>query len=41
MQAGVNPLAYAFGKIMLDYVYLFLEEKSEGLEGKMKEKITK
>lgn len=29
MQAGVNPLAFAFGKIMLDYVYLFIEEKSE------------
>ena len=41
MQAGVNPLAFAFGKIMLDYVYLFLEEKTAALEGKMKEKIEK
>ena len=41
MQAGVNPLAFAFGKVMLDYVYVFLEKKTTELEGKMKEKIEK
>lgn len=41
MQAGVNPLAYSFGKIMLDYVFLFLDEKSDALKQIMKERIQK
>jgi hypothetical protein len=41
MQAGVNPLAYSFGKIMLDYVFLFIEEKSDSLKEKIIERIEK
>ena len=26
---GINPLAYAFDKLLFDYVYAFLEEKKQ------------
>lgn len=39
MQAGVNPLAYCFDKIMLDYVYLFFEEKNAAAKTRVMEKV--